>query len=489
VPPESGTIVTGPTITPDSGYIDYIAIPLEGTGLAALWRVPFLGGTPRLLVENASSPVGWSPDGKQLAFVRVDRATTATSLVIADANGQHERVLARREGGTMFLSLFVLGSLARPAWSPDGRSVAVIEIEPGAATSIAAFDVSTGNQTSLTPTYNSFPQGLAWLGPDTVVLSSQEGFERRAQLYRLSLPGGLAARITNDLSSYVGLDVDASRRNLVTSKRETRTAVWVGDADGANGREVVPPSPFGGLLFSVAWAGNRVLYDATPNGSPASVRAIGLERGASETSVAENGLLAVGTADGRTIVYVAGPDGIDKTVDGGRPERLVNDFGMRPILTADDRNVVFLSSRTGLQTPWIVPLAGGEPREITHEFASINGVFLSPDSDRMLFTGAGPSWIVCDLTSCADRREVPFPSDLGSAFQWAPDGRSIAYVDRDRTAIWAVPLDGGERRRLVPLSLPADRTVVAFAWSRDGKHLAIMESIVTEDIVLLSLKP
>jgi hypothetical protein len=41
----------------------------------------------------------------------------------------------------------------------------------------------------------------------------------------------------------------------------------------------------------------------------------------------------------------------------------------------------------------------------------------------------------------------------------------------------------------VPLSLPADRTVVAFAWSRDGKHLAIMESIVTEDIVLLSLKP
>jgi Tol biopolymer transport system component len=487
VPPDPNAIVTGPTVTPDSAYVDYISAPATASALPALWRVPFLGGAPRLLIESVWSPVGWSPDGKELAFVRVDPRTTESSLVIADANGQHERVLAMRSGSVYFASLFVGASLARPVWSPDGRSIAVSDVMPGSVTRVAILDPSNGNEISLARTSYSLPEGLAWLRPDSLVMSAQETFGGRAQLSRLSLPSGAVARLTNDLNSYVGVDVDATRRTLVTSKRETRTAVWVGDGDGANGREVVPPTPFGSSIFSVAWAGDRVLYDATPNGGPA-VRSIGLERGAEETPVAENGVFAAATADGRTIVYAAGPGGIWKIAGGGRPEQLVSGDGMRPLVTLDDRNVVFLSSRTGSESPWIVPLAGGEPREIVHEFVSISGLRLSPD--HMLFVSSGGAWVVCDLPDCANRREMPFPDDFGGAFQWTPDGGAIAYADRDRNSIWAVPLDGGERRRIVALSLPPDRAVAEFAWSRDGKHLAILESIVTEDIVLLSgLKP
>ena len=54
----------------------------HGTGAAGvpeLWRVPFLGGsTEEAPLENVWSAIGWSPDGRQMAFVRVDAAGNAT---------------------------------------------------------------------------------------------------------------------------------------------------------------------------------------------------------------------------------------------------------------------------------------------------------------------------------------------------------------------------------------------------------------------------
>src|SRR5262249_34127686 len=138
VPPEPDSFVTAPTFTPDSAYVDYIAYR-GSLIMPSLWRVPFLGGTPQQLVENVWSAVGWSPDGREMAFVRVDVPTAVSSLVIADASGQHERVLATAKED--LASLFTLGSLARPAWSPDGRSIAVDALGPDGAR-VVAFDAS-----------------------------------------------------------------------------------------------------------------------------------------------------------------------------------------------------------------------------------------------------------------------------------------------------------------------------------------------------------
>jgi Tol biopolymer transport system component len=81
---------------------------------------------------------------------------------------------------------------------------------------------------------------------------------------------------------------------------------------------------------------------------------------------------------------------------------------------------------------------------------------------------------------------VPLPDDFDGDYQWTPDGAAIAYISRQQGEIRAVPLDGGEPRRMATLPFAADRAAAAFAWSRDGKHLAVLESLVTEDIVLLS---
>ena len=64
--------------------------------------------------------------------------------------------------------------------------------------------------------------------------------------------------------------------------------------------------------------------------------------------------------------------------------------------------------------------------------------------------------------------EYPFamPSPV-----WTPDGLGFAYLNPDRPEnIWVQAIDGRPARRLTNFS---DRQIASFAWSPDGKRLAI----------------
>jgi hypothetical protein len=53
--------------SPDGDHVYY----LTRTGsLGTVFRVPMLGGSPTLVVADVDSPITFSPDGKQLAFIR-----------------------------------------------------------------------------------------------------------------------------------------------------------------------------------------------------------------------------------------------------------------------------------------------------------------------------------------------------------------------------------------------------------------------------------
>lgn len=74
-----------------------------------VWVVGAGGGGLRRLLANAGGPA-WSPDGKEIAFVRTLRDGSG-ALEIADADGTHARTVLR-------------GYPANPAWSPDGKTIA-----------------------------------------------------------------------------------------------------------------------------------------------------------------------------------------------------------------------------------------------------------------------------------------------------------------------------------------------------------------------------
>lgn len=479
VPPEPGVVIAAPTVTSDGNFVDFV----RGQGLTpALWRVPLLGGEPSLLAERIASPVGWSPDGRQMAFVRV--FANASELVVADADGGRERVLARRQEPQWFLQLNATGRPpVRPVWSPDGSVIAVF-----AGGSLVFVDTATGAEVIRDlGSSRGLPQGLAWLGPESLVLSQSETSGQRVQLWRLSYPGASLSPLTNDLSSYIGVDVDGTRDSLVTSRRETRISLWVGDAAGRDGAEVVRPSLFGGNTPWLSWAGERLLYDAT-GGGRAAVAAV-VPGGGEPQEVVANARRGTGTSDGGTIVFVR--EGLWKADASGRqPVQLLAGGAGEPRLSADDRHVIFVSGRSGLQSLWMVPITGGEPVEIARENA---GDFDVSAAGLLLFRSWNDTreyFVVCELPACANRREFGLPANFVGVFagriRWSADGRDIAYIDTSGMNLWRLPLDGSAPSPITRFADDAGRgRIEGFAWSRDGERLAILRMAATEDIVLL----
>ena len=73
------------------------------------------------------------------------------------------------------------------------------------------------------------------------------------------------------------------------------------------------------------------------------------------------------------------------------------------------------------------------------------------------------------------------PAPAPTRIKWTRDGRGIAYAGPGSN-LWVLPLDGTPPRQLTRFT--DGRTIANFAWSRDGKRLAIARATVTDDIVL-----
>jgi Tol biopolymer transport system component len=109
-----------------------------------------------------------------------------------------------------------------------------------------------------------------------------------------------------------------------------------------------------------------------------------------------------------------------------------------------------------------------------------------PDGRRLLLLSSDAQnrfrISICDLPSCTNRINKPLPQNFSyQVLRSTPDGSALAYVTTEQHNIWLSPLDGSPPRQLTHFT---DRTIANFAWSRDGKRLAIARTTTTDDIVL-----
>ena len=104
------------TISRDGDYLYYV---YGGMGIRnrILYQMPLVGGSAKKVIEDVGSPVGFSRDGKQIAFVRSRERESV--MMIANADGSGEREIAKRTGGDTFGSMFTGGV----AWSADGTRI------------------------------------------------------------------------------------------------------------------------------------------------------------------------------------------------------------------------------------------------------------------------------------------------------------------------------------------------------------------------------
>ena len=68
---------------------------------------------------------------------------------------------------------------------------------------------------------------------------------------------------------------------------------------------------------------------------------------------------------------------------------------------------------------------------------------------------------------------------------FTPDGKSLAYGVRENGIdnVWVQPIDGGPGHYITKFA--SDQSRGGFAWSPDGKTLAILRGRLESDVVLL----
>jgi eukaryotic-like serine/threonine-protein kinase len=498
VPSRPGVRIGGATVTPDGSYVDFLTLESSPRVAFTLWRVPFLGGTARRLLDNVFTPVAWSPDGRQMAFVGGDPSGNRTELVVADAEGRNERTVAARHAPSsrFFMVHAPGGASVRPAWSPDGKMIVMtgVGFPNGVLTGYVMFvNVADG---TVQPVPQTPPGAGVWMDEATLIWSRPSAQGSPSQLWQMSYPAGQLTRLTSDLNSYSGVALTSDRDTIATARREERVDIWIGTGDAKAGANIAAAAarPMVANGSSLAWAQDNVVYTARTGGRFALAM---FEPGSSTArEIVADADAPAATSDGRVIVYSSRELATLNTLwrtdpDGRRPTRLAADASW-PVVTPDDRHVIFVSELK----LWRVPIEGGESTRISDLDARTPAV--SPDGHSLAFVSLDgqnqTALVVCELPACTSPKRLVAP-DLkiavgeGGRIRWSPDGRGIVYVRNEgQPNLWVQPLDGTPPRQLSTFA--DDREILDFAWSKNGTRLAIARATTTRDIVLIrGLRP
>jgi len=431
---------------------NYIYYTIQGkNNPPSLYQVPVLGGNSRKLMANVDGPITFSPEGDRFAFVRGQNV-----LVIANADGSEERILARREES---------GFWRYPAWSPDGKVIAC-----GAGNYTISGDyvvgvmVKDGSQKTISAQKWFRVYYMSWLSDGSgLVMTASDRESRLTQIWNLSYPNGAVRRITNDLNSYHGASLTADSTGLVCVLSNRTSNIWVVpnadvnlakqitsesiNADGLSGLSLAPD---GRIVYASGKSGNQDIWIVEANGTGQKQLTL---------DAATDYYPAV-SPDGRYIVFSSDRTGDFNIwrmdIDGSNLKRLTNAGGEGwPQVSPDGRWVVYNSIKSNQWTLW---------EDIANPSAKIAVI---------PFEG-GPPLKMLDIPAAV----------RSSLFRWSPDSRALTYMETigGVSNIWSHALDRSLPKQLTDFK--SDR-IFSFQWSRDGKQLICSRGSETTNVVLI----
>jgi len=466
-----------------------------------LYRIPALGGTAVKILEGSDGPVTFSPDGKQLALVRVNFPNQGESaLIIANIDGSGERTLAVRRQPDHFAPIFFTG----PGWSPDGKLIVASVARIAAPSRVVAFSVADGTETDLTPTAPwRFVARTAWLPDMSGLLVIAGDQPSTSQVWLLSYPDGELRRITNDLNGYRAIGLTADGKKFSTIQSSGVVNIWVapeGDAQRAVKLQTGNVGFFGSSGTTVAWTPDgRLVFVSNESGNFDLwiMDADGGRRKQLTSSIGQNMNPHV-SPDGRYIVFTSNRDGRRNVwrmdITGNNPKRLSDGIAdALPAVSIDSKWVFYCSLVDGKPTLWKMPIDGGTPVQLTSSVAV--GPSMSPDGKYVAYIFpasadplAPPNRIAIMSVEGGEPLkvfEMPSVGTIAPSVHWAPDGKSVTYTQNANNVsnVWTLPIEGGPAKQLTDFK---DSLMTGFAWSHDGKMLVATRGVLMRDAVLIS---
>jgi eukaryotic-like serine/threonine-protein kinase len=495
IEPPSETQYTGLSFSPDGNYIYCTRQEKDRPGMG-LYQIPVLGGTPRLIVSDVDSSISFSPDGRRLAFRRDSSSLNTSAILSAEADGSHEQKVAM-----LSLPMTFQGS---PSWSPDGKTIAIMEFfgqRTGEIGHFVAIDVATGRITEIGPLGRvGQVYGSVWLpdGSGILVASYGPNTNWNTQIGFVSYPGGEFRRVTNDLNTYANtLTATRDGRSLVTVANEITTNVWVMPASGT-AAQAVQISSAKSDAGSIDWTSDgRILsFTVGTQGFEFDLRN---SDGSGKTIVASDSTPIYRPAacgDGRYIVFAGyrSQEGVNiwrMDASGGNMKQITTGpYNQAPLCSPDGQSVVYETMGSSGLAVMKVSIDGGTPVNVSNQLG--DSIAISPNGKMIAFAGVvgsgtneRPQWVVVPTSGGAPLYTLNADPRHGDRLRFTPDGKSLAYEvdDHGVSNLWTMPLDGGQPKQLTDFK---SNHIFDFAWSRDGKSLALSRGQISRDVVLLT---
>jgi Tol biopolymer transport system component len=333
----------------------------------------------------------------------------------------------------------------------------------------------------------------------------------RGQLWFISYPRGEARRLTNDLMDYqlCCLDLTPDGKTLVDTEVTRVSDLWLAPVGNTAKAKQVTMKELAVGHFS--WMPNGSIVLASGEGKLFALNPVGnvltlltpKERIGWDPSVC---------GDGRYIVYSAYEEqkrGIWRMdADGTNPIRIADEtFAIGPQCSPDGKWVVYLRGPSWI--PVRVNITGEKPPETLSQAGAESSLDISPDGKRIVYL-VGPNAPVEEAASPSASKPnqlniIPLaggaplyqfdwqalagnaPSDSypGTMPRWAPGGEAVDYVlTRNGVSnIWRQKLSGGPLKQITNFE---SGQIFDFAWSHDGRHLALTRGSESSDAILIS---
>ena len=490
--------------SPDGNYLYFIKAADATNTHFDLYRAPVLGGVPQTVVRGIESDVTFSPDDHRLAFARANAPEAGKyTLIAANLDGTDEQVLHVDAPASDVPSSV--------AWSPDGKEIGYRLSRPdGVLGGLAIVNVGSGKVSTYATFSDMLTGDFKWMpdGNGLLSLYFQKGpdYFQRAQIGFVPPKNSRINPITRDTSSYATLTLSADGKTLATVQTKTSKNLYLQRASDKAAGETSAVLPQGQLVNWFAWTADgslmftdysRILRTGVGQEAPTSLL------GDSNAAIVE--LSGCGT---RLLVFSwAFHGGTNSTniwranADGTNPVKLTDGKNDRsPVCSADGKWTYYWNQE--LEQLWRAPLDGPVKPEVVSRgvaprtLPAENALSASPDGKYLAYVLATiptsedpyPEYKIAllDLAApTAPPRLMEADERISSGgLTFAPDSKAVAYPIRESGVdnVWVQPLDGASGRRIT--SFNAEQ-ISTFAWSPDGKSLAILRGHTDSDVVLI----